>query len=205
MIQYNAKTVILKRALGVFITCSGLTILLILFYPAKNTTQDLNIDAMIPKQSGVKGDYYTEDDYDAEDYTEDYYTEGEYIDESYSEEYTDTYADSSDQFSTIAENQDLEQINTSVEGTEPISTPEGFGKSWVLQVASLKDAKRAAIVVSKMEKMLLPVYIEELEVAGHLRHRVFVGPFLDSERVKTERQRLVEALGYEPVLHNYKK
>lgn len=70
----------------------------------------------------------------------------------------------------------------------PASAAKGSSRgdySWVIQVAALKEHKRAYSLVQDLRSKGFPAYIEEAEVDQQLWHRVRVGPEIERSRIES--------------------
>jgi len=180
-----------------------------------STTDDADIT--VDSDSTTNGDDFADNASESNYYADPY--EESYNDIDYSDDYIDDFADIDYPDEPLpSENLDAEFNQSSVDESDVIIAEESsvyakeqieeetkFGKAYTIQVASLKDSSRASRVVKQMEQYQFPVYTESAKVDNIVRTRVFVGPFYDSDRAKSEKQRLAEILGYEPVLKNYNK
>lgn len=90
--------------------------------------------------------------------------------------------------------------------TEPPSaprpTPTGVS-SWVIQVASLSEQKRAKGLERELRGKGFPAFIEQAEVGGKTFHRVRVGPEIDRKRIEKVAKSLKAQTGLKVQIQRY--
>jgi len=75
--------------------------------------------------------------------------------------------------------------------------------SWVIQVASLRDRKRAYSLVQDLRTKGFPAYMEEAEVKQKLWHRVRIGPEAERKQIESMAASLEKKTGMKGQIQRY--
>jgi len=76
-------------------------------------------------------------------------------------------------------------------------------RSWVIQVASLRDRARASALVQELRAKGFPAYMEEAEVKQQLWHRVRIGPEAERKQIDSMAASLQAKTGMKGQVQRY--
>jgi DedD protein len=90
--------------------------------------------------------------------------------------------------------------------TRPPASAQASAKlsSWVIQVASLRDQKRAYSLVQDLRAKGFPAYMEEAEVKQKLWHRVRIGPEIERKQIESMAASLERKTGMKGQIQRYR-